>query len=176
MSAQKIDGQVFYCSNCGTPNLQPVEVRTHAKRGSGSTTYVIKNLNKSHKNALVALFNLGASNLDQRRALPDICAEIKRFSGRFPNRNGVGGRLSELQRIEFVKCYSKVQVTDEEIPEYRDQGSFSGWYLQNLGLRWCRGSIQYTNQEIKESNENRKVVKTLWENGHAVNREEVIVE
>ena len=174
------EGQQVFCPHCGHDFTAPVETFRHAQRGSGSA-YTIDHLTEDHELALKALFNLGAKDALTRKPLKAVGNYIFAQYNKLLARNGVGGRLSELQNIniQFVRSYpNKIDRVDDN-PTFRSTGRWQGWYLTRLGLDYIHNKITVINGEIK----NMEIGDTLSafafgtlkvENGKAVEREVVL--
>ena len=147
----------------------------HMKKGSGSD-YTVNNLHEDHRNALLAMGSLGALDIYHRKTLKAITKEFAELKLRFPVRNGIGGRLSELANInlQFVAWYSpkKTDMTDDN-PTWRNN-KLAGWYLKERGVQFYQKKLDYINgqfiQTEPQDNDAWRLDQVLWENGHKSER------
>jgi hypothetical protein len=93
---------VVECPNCHTQ----FQALRHAPRGSGAS-YVVEKLNDVHLGALKAL-HMATGALELREVALRVNNERTKIGLPIVARNGVGGRLSEMQNSEWAltECWS----------------------------------------------------------------------
>lgn len=173
------ESQMVYCDKCGNEILVPIIKQKHRPKGSGSD-YTVQNLHEDHRNALLAMGSLGATDIYHRKTLKAITKEFAELKLPFPVRNGIGGRLSELANInlQFVAWYSpkKSEKTDDN-PTWRNC-KLAGWYMKERGMQFYQKKLDYINGQFIEITDNPawRLDQVLWENGFPSKRLVPVIE
>src|SRR5438876_635581 len=121
---------------CGCNYSFEVEVQRHAPRGSGAHYgNRISKLNRTHELALGILKEAGAVDYQHGLGLSQIWKiawNRREQSGFVPTKQGISGRLSELQGLGMVKSqHNHVELVDRESMQFRDKER-SRWFLSPM--------------------------------------------
>src|SRR5437867_3451565 len=118
------------CPNCG----MTIECDTprHGKRGTGAHySDKIKKLNRTHNLALVALE--GHDSFEKGLGLTEVWKRVREYclvnSFKVPTKQGLSGRLSELQGLGMVRSENnQIRLVGQQSQQYRFEKQ-PRWFL-----------------------------------------------
>lgn len=129
------------CPQCGNSFKVKTLYRALQPRGMGAKyASQITRLSAMHKKALKALVLLGAKDFNSGAELTDVWAKVRElcFAGpvpegktaKVPTKQGLSGRLSELQGLHLTSCYdNRIRLEDPETMKFRGRKHFQRWFL-----------------------------------------------
>jgi hypothetical protein len=125
------------CPACGHQYETPL--RRHSPQGTGAF-YAIEmtKLGRAHCLCLTILNTAKAYNFNSGLPLHPLWLRIRQFcldtKQRVPSKAGIGGRLSELQGLGFVRsARNQVVLEDSETMSFRHERNQQRWYLTRTG-------------------------------------------
>jgi len=114
----------------------PCDTPRHGPRGSGAH-YAdrIKKLNRTHNLALLVLRARGAVSYEKGLGLSEIWRQARemcltmKYAGKVPTKQGLSGRLSELQGLGMVRSENnQVRLVDRDSHQFRYEKQ-PRWFL-----------------------------------------------
>ena|SRR2546422_598574 len=122
--------EILKCPNCG---YATTFFPRHAPRGSGAHySHRIMKLNRSHELALEVLKTQHATNYESGLTLSQVWLRAREICNdkkiRWPTKQGLSGRLSELTGLGMVKTQGHVQLVDPESYQFRAEHQ-PRWFL-----------------------------------------------